>query len=143
MKRANKKIKLFEQFLKDLDISLEREIEVTFRFLLKENIKSETLLRKIEQRFVQKTKPPFKYHDFTFYEFDIDFVSDIPLKNKRIESEYAIKAKVKFDDDANLNSKEMDRMLKDAMSEFLKLEEDKYFSDEVEESVIISYEYTS
>jgi hypothetical protein len=141
MKKTNNKIKLFEDFLKEFEISLEREVQVTFRFLLKEGVKSETLLRKIEDKFIQEVKPPFEYEDFIFYEFQIDFISDIPLRNKRIESEYAIKAKVKFDENSNLNSKEMDRVLRDGITKFLKLEEDEHFSDEIEESIIVSYEY--
>jgi hypothetical protein len=137
----NKNIKLFEDFFKNYDISLERELIVTFRFLLKKDVKSETLLRKIKDRFIDQVKPPFKYGDFTFYEFEIDFISDIPLKNKRVESEYAIKAKIKFDEDAPISSTEIDRSLRNGIIKFLKLEEYTEFEEEVEETIIISYEY--
>ena len=71
----------------------------------------------------------------------IDFISDIPLKNKRIESEYAIKAKIKFGEDAPLSSKEIDRSLRKGIIKFLKLEEYQEFNEDIEETVIISYEY--
>jgi VIT1/CCC1 family predicted Fe2+/Mn2+ transporter len=49
-------------------------------------------------------------------------------------SEYAIKAKVDVDIDAPKNSKDFDRLIKAGIVQFLKLEEDKYFQNEVEES---------
>lgn len=139
MRKRN--IILFEDFFSDFEISLERELLVTFRFLLKKNVSSHTLQRKIKDKFIDQITPPFEYNDFIFHEFSIDFISDIPLKNKRIESEYAIKAKVKFGEDAPVSSKEIDRSLRNGIIKFLKLEENEEFSEEVEETVIISYEY--
>ena len=138
---TKRNVKLFEDYFSDFETPLERELLVTFRFLLKKGVKSQTLQRKITDKFIDQIKPPFEYDDFTFHEFMIDFISDIPLKNKRIESEYAIKAKIKFGEDAPLSSKEIDRSLRKGIIKFLKLEEYQEFNEDIEETVIISYEY--
>lgn len=134
-------IRLYEEFKKEIVFDSEKEIEMTFRFLLNKNVKSETLQRKIKERFIERIKPPFNFNDLTFYSFDIDFISDLPYKEKRMASEYAIKAKVAVEPDAPKNSKDLDRMIKSGLTQFLKLEEDKYFANEVEQSIVISFEY--
>lgn len=134
-------IRLYEEFKKEMVFNSEKEIEMTFRFLLNKNVKSETLKRKIKERFIERIKPPFNFNDLTFYSFDIDFISDLPYKEKRMASEYAIKAKVAVEPDAPKNSKDLDRMIKSGLTRFLKLEEDKYFANEVEQSIVISFEY--
>lgn len=135
-------IRLYEDFKKELIFDLEKEIEMTFRFLLRNNVKSETLKRKIKERFIERIKPPFNFNDLTFYSFDIDFICDVPYKSKRLASEYAIKAKVAVEPDAPKSSKDLDRMIKAGLTQFLKLEEDKYFVNEVEQSIVISFSYT-
>lgn len=134
-------IKLYEEFNKEVSFNQEKEIEVTFRFLLKNNIKSETLKRKIKERFIEKIKPPFFFNDLAFYSFDIDFIADIPYKKNKIASEYAIKAKIAVESDAPKSVKDLDKLIKSGITQFLKLEEDKYFQNEVEESIIVSFEY--
>lgn len=134
-------IKLYEDFKKEEIFNQEKEIEVTFRFLLKDNIKSETLKRKIKERFIERIKPPFYFNDLTFYSFEIDFIADIPYKKKKIASEYAIKTKVAIENDAPKSVKDLDKLIKSGITQFLKLEEDKYFQNEVEESIIVSFEY--
>lgn len=134
-------IKLYEDFKKEEIFNQEKEIEVTFRFLLKDNIKSETLKRKIKERFIERIKPPFYFNDLTFYSFEIDFIADIPYKKKKISSEYAIKTKVAIENDAPKSVKDLDKLIKSGITQFLKLEEDKYFQNEVEESIIVSFEY--
>ncbi len=134
-------IKLYEEFKKELEFNTEKEIELTFRFVLKQNINPQTLKRKIKERFIERIKPPFNFNDLTFYSFDIDYVSDVPLTKNMMASEYAIKAKVDIDGDAPKNSKDLDKLIKIGIVQFLKLEEDKYFQNEVEESILISFEY--
>jgi len=136
-------IRLYEDFKKQLIFDSEKEIEMTFRFLMKKDIKSETLKRKIKERFIERIKPPFNFNDLTFYSFDIDFICDVPYKNNRMASEYAIKAKVAVEPDAPKNSKDLDKMIKVGLTQFLKLEEDEYFKDEVEQSIVISFEYVN
>ena len=133
-------IKLYETFKKELKINSERDVELTFRFILKRNAKSETLQRKIKEKFIERIKPPFYFNDLTFYSFDIDYVADIPQK-QFVASEYAIKAKVTIDNDAPKNMKDLDRLIKNGIIQFLKLEEDRYFEQEVEESIVVSFEY--
>lgn len=134
-------IKLYEEFRKEMVFNSEKEIEMTFRFLLKKNVKSETLKRKIKERFIERIKPPFNFNDLTFYSFDIDFICDLPYKENRMASEYAIKAKLAVEPDAPQNSKDLDKMIKAGLTQFLKLEEDKYFANEVEQSIVIFFEY--
>lgn len=136
----NKYIKLYEEYVENVEISLQREIDVTIRFLVRENVKTETLQRKIEQRFIESIKPPFTYSDITFYSFDIDHISDIPLGQNRFESEYGIKAKLVFDD-VELDDLTIDKMIKRGITSFLKLEEDSYFLDDIESSTIVSLDY--
>jgi hypothetical protein len=133
-------IKLYEEFSNDLEITLEKEIEVTFRFLLRKGVKSELLKRMINERFIERIKPPFTYSDIIYYSFDIDHIADIPMKGNRIQSEYAIKAKIVFED-VTLDPKTIDKMIKRGIANFLKLEEDSYFKDEVEKSTIVSMDY--
>jgi hypothetical protein len=134
-------IKLYETFKKELEFNSEKEIELTFRFLLNRNAKSETLKRKIKEKFVERMKPPFFFNDLIFHSFEIDYISDIPYKNNLLASEYAIKAKVSVDKDAPKNAKDLDILIKNGIIQFLKLEEDNFFQQEVMESIIVSFEY--
>ena len=132
-------IKLYEDFAKKMEITLQKEIDVTIRFMLHKNVKSETFQRKIKENFIESIKPPFTYSDITFYSFDMDYISDIPMKN-RVESEYGIKAKLVFDD-VELTDVIIDKMIKRGIASFLKLEEDINFADIVESSYIVSLNY--
>lgn len=134
-------IKLYEEYKKNIIINTEKEVEITVRFLLNKNIKSKLLQRKIKEKFIEKLKPPFKFNDLTFYSFDIDFISDVPYNGKLIALEYAIKSKVSIDSDAPKNDKDLDRLIKKGITQFLKLEEDAYFSNEVELTVVVAFEY--
>jgi hypothetical protein len=133
-------IKLYEEFREDLEITLQREIDVTFRFLLWRGVKSETLQRKIKEKFIESIKPPFTYSDITFYSFDMDHISDIPLKSNKIQSEYGVKAKLVFEN-VELDEIGINEMIKRGISNFLKLEEDEYFENEVEKSKIVSIDF--
>lgn len=134
-------IKLYEEFKKEEFFNIKKEIEMTFRFLLKKNVKSEVLQRKIKEKFIEQVKPPFNFNDLTFYSFDIDYISDVPYRGNLMSSEYAIKTKVAVEPDAPKNSNDLDRLIKSGIIQFLKLEENKYFTDEVEQSIVISFEY--
>jgi hypothetical protein len=134
-------IKLYEQFKKELEFNTEKEIELTFRFVLKQNTNPQIVKRKIKERFIERIKPPFNFNDLTFYSFDIDYISDVPYSKNMMASEYAIKAKVDVDIDAPKNSKDLDKLIKAGIVQFLKLEEDKYFQNEVEDSILVSFEY--
>ena len=48
-------IRLYEDFKKELIFDSEKEIEMTFRFLLRNNVKGETLKRKIKERFIERS----------------------------------------------------------------------------------------
>jgi hypothetical protein len=134
-------IKLYEEFKRNITINSNKEVEMTVRFLLKKNIKSELLQRKIREKFIEKLKPPFNFNDLTFYSFDIDFISNVPYKGKLIASEYAIKSKVAFSSDAPTNKKDLDNLIKEGIYQFLRLEEDTYFSDEVELTSVVAFEF--
>lgn len=134
-------IHLYEEFKKQVIFNEKKEIEMTFRFLLKKNVKSEVLQRKIKEKFIEQIKPPFNFNDLTFYSFDIDYISDVPYRGKLMSSEYAIKTKVAVEPDAPKNSNDLDRLIKAGIIQFLKLEKNKYFENEVEQSIVISFEY--
>lgn len=135
-------VKLYEEFITDVEETLAKEIQVTFRFLLKEGIKGETLKNKIETKFIESIKPPFNYKNLTFKKFEIDHIGDIE-EDSRIISEYAIKADVVINDESELNSKVIERHIKKGIERFLRLENKVYFSDEVERTTIIEYQYNN
>lgn len=134
-------IKLYEEFKREIEFNSEREIELTFRFLLQPGVSPQSLKRKIKEKFIERIKPPFNFNDLTFYSFNIDHISEVPYENNRMASEYAIKAKVSVDKDAPKNSKDLDRLIKIGIVQFLKLEEDKYFQNEIDKSILVSFEY--
>lgn len=130
-------IKLYEEFIDEA--SLNKFVEVTFRFSIKGGINPETIKNKLESKFIQTINPPFYYDDFVFKGFEIDFIGDIEEEG-RIESEFAIKSEVNYNSDEIIDLKLIERRMKVGIEEYLQDEVYTLLRDEVENIDIIEYQ---
>jgi hypothetical protein len=130
-------IKLYEEFIDEA--SLNKFVEVTFRFSIKEGINPETIKNKLESKFIQTINPPFYYDDLVFKGFEIDFIGDIEEEG-RIESEFAIKSEVNYNSDEIIDLKLIERQMKVGIEEYLQNEVYALLRDEVESIDIIEYQ---
>lgn len=132
-------IKLYEEFAETEELILTKSIEVTFRLILKEEVDPETIKNKFHDKFIETDNPPFIYKDFIFENFEIDFIGDIETDGS-IESEYAIKANVKFAVEEPYELKIIDHYIKNGIQEFLEEKRKEYISDETEGIVYVQIE---
>jgi len=132
-------IKLYEEFAETEELILTKSIEVTFRLILKEEVDPETIKNKFHDKFIETDNPPFIYKDFIFENFEIDFIGDIETDGS-IESEYAIKANVKFAVEEPYELKIIDHYIKNGIQEFLEEKRKEYISDETEGMVYVQIE---
>lgn len=133
-----KYIKLYEEFVEE-KITLEKIVEVTFRLLINDGVDPETIQNNFHDKFMQIDNPPFIYKEFTFEDFEIDFVGDIEF-NGSIESEYAIKSNVKFEIEEPLDLKLIEHYIKSGIEEFLEEKRKEYVEDETETITFMSFE---
>lgn len=133
-----KYIKLYEEFVEE-NLTLTKTIEVTFRLLINDGVDPETIQNNFHDKFIQTDNPPFIYKEFTFEDFEIDFIGDIELAGS-IHSEYAIKSIVKFEIEKPLDLKLIEHYIRDGMQEFLEEKRKEYVSDETTTISFMSFE---
>ncbi len=133
-----KYIKLYEEFVEE-KITLEKIVEVTFRLSISDGVDPETIQNNFHDKFMQIDNPPFIYKEFTFEDFEIDFVGDIEMDGS-IQSEYAIKSNVKFEIEEPLDLKLIEHYIKSGIEEFLEEKRKEYVEDETETITFMSFE---
>lgn len=133
-----KYIKLYEEFVEE-KVILEKNVEVTFRLLISDGVDPETIQNNFHDKFIQTDNPPFIYKEFTFEDFEIDFIGDIELAGS-IHSEYALKSTVKFEIEEPLDLKLIEHYIRNGIQDFLEDKRMEYVSDETETISFMSFE---